>query len=39
VEDARTPAEFVQAAERARDAIRLRNGEARAEQLWEAIGL
>lgn len=39
VEDARTPAEFVSAAERAREAIRLRNGNARADQFWQAIGL
>jgi hypothetical protein len=39
VEDARTPAEFVHAAELAREAIRMRNGEARAEQFWKAIGL
>lgn len=39
VEDARTPAEFISAAERAREAIRLRNGNARAEQFWTAIGL
>jgi hypothetical protein len=39
IEDAKTPGEFVQAATRAREAIRIRHGAARAGQFWTAVGL
>jgi hypothetical protein len=39
MEDAKTLGDFMRAAERARDAIRLRAGDARANEFWQSLGL